>query len=208
MIFITGLVTKLPLVPVSVWWVVTQEAVVRSHGSGGHLATSPPLLLLVPGHRLECLTTAWASSQQTMGTSNPGPHLLQSEGGSFWSLPHALSLHCLLQLCLLHGECILYSYFNVLFTNPSPDPPSPVRPCTSLPLLFHHLALIDFPQPGSLGWPSSSGAVAGIIKMLLMMVAKPNPSMGSLQTSLRTVRTARRLRTSSEHHSSARLHLL
>ena len=174
----------------------------------GVAATSPPRhlsLLLVPGHRLECLTAAWASSQQTMGTINPGPHLLQSEGGSFWSLPHALSLHCPLQLCLLHGERILISMFC---TNPSSNPPSPVRPCTSLPLLFHHLALIDFPQPGSLGWPSSSGAVAGIIKMLLMMVAKPNPSMGSLETSLRTVRTARRLRTSSEHHSSARLHLL
>ena len=30
-----------------------------------------PLLLLVPGHRLECLTAAWAD-QQTMGTRNQG----------------------------------------------------------------------------------------------------------------------------------------
>ena len=177
----------------------------------GVAATSPPRhlsLLLVPGHRLECLTAAWASSQQTMGTSNPGPHLLQSEGGSFWSLPHALSLHIAHYNFVSFMENVYYILISMFCTNPSSNPPCPVRPCTSLPLLFHHLALIDFPQPGSLGWPSSSGAVAGIIKMLLMMVAKPNPSMGSLETSLRTVRTARRLRTSSEHHSSARLHLL
>ena len=189
---------------------VTQEAVVRSHGSGGHLATSPPRhlsLLLVPGHRLECLTAAWA------GTSRPWEPATQ--GRSSCSLKGAASGHYHM-LChyIAHYNCVSFMenvyciLISMFCTNPSSNPPSPVRPCTSLPLLFHHLALIDFPQPGSLGWPSSSGAVAGIIKMLLMMVAKPNPSMGSLETSLRTVRTARRLRTSSEHHSSARLHLL
>ena len=108
------------------------------------LTTSPPGPRSPPGMPHRCL-----GGPADHGNPQPGPHLLPSEGGSFWSLPHALSLHCPIQLCLLHRERILYSFFNVLCTNPFPDPPSPSRPCTSLPLLFHHLALIDFPQPGS-----------------------------------------------------------
>ena len=183
---------------------VTQEAVVRSHGSGGHLATSPPPgPRSPPGMPHRCLGRAsrpWEPPTQGRTSCS----LKGAASGHYHTLCHYIA-HDNFVSFMENVYCILISMFC---TNPSSNPPSPVRPCTSLPLLFHHLALIDFPQPGSLGWPSSSGAVAGIIKMLLMMVAKPNPSMGSLETSLRTVRTARRLRTSSEHHSSARLHLL
>ena len=179
----------------------------------GVAATSPP-------RHLATSLSSWSQVTAWNASPLPGPAASRpwepaTQGRTSCSLKGAASGHYHM-LChyIAHDNfvsfmenvyCILISMFC---TNPSSNPPSPVRPCTSLPLLFHHLALIDFPQPGSLGWPSSSGAVAGIIKMLLMMVAKPNPSMGSLQTSLRTVRTARRRRTSSEHHSSARLHLL